>query len=347
MKHLVLASLLASLACASAVRAADEDPLQAAREAADKGDTETALKILKDEAEKGNGEAANAVAEAILNGRAGKASPTEAVKWFEKAVAAGDPAGQTNLALLLLTAPAGVEKDAERARFLVTQASEKDYAPAQLELARLLESEIDLDGPTPDWSEPRDLLEKAAAKGNPGALFTMVRYLDEGLGGPPEPDKATDFCIAAARAGSLEAMNEMGLRYQAGKGIRTDNVAAVGWFTVAAQLGFAPAQVNLGQCYSKGEGLRQDYNKAGEHFAAAAKAHYAPGEFLLGQLFEGGLGTRADAVSAFVLYSRAVAHGLAEAEARRDEIGGKLDPAQKAEAARLLAAEQPPHTEER
>jgi TPR repeat protein len=313
------------------------DPLHSAREAAARGDQTTAMELLKAEAAKGNGAAANAIGEAILRDLEAGDSAAEAAQWFEKAIEAGDASGHYNFAALLTTAPAGVKKDPERASFLLQQSAEKNYAPAQFEFGRLLESKIDIKGPKPDWSKPRAWIEKAAKQGHPGALFLMVRYCDEGRGGKVDPVAGTDYCILAAKSGLTAAFNMMGLRYQTGTGIRQDNLAAVGWFTRAVQDGYAPAHVNLGKCYADGIGLRQDHDRAGEQFSAAAKQNHAPGEFMLGQLFERGLGTEPDPVKAFVLYSRAAAHELAEAEELRDQLGAKLDSKQKALAAKQLA----------
>jgi TPR repeat protein len=307
------------------------------REATAKGDFATALKLALVEAERGNLDAANAAGEMILAGRGAKASAVAALKWFTKAADGGSAPGQLNLARLLAAGAEGVAKDMERARFLVQQAAENGFAPAQVELARLLEAEVDLDGRTPDWREPREWLEKAAAQGYGEALFALVRYHDEGRAGERSPIRATDLCLQAAKAGSVIAMNEMGVRYQKGSGIQQDNVAAVGWLALACQHGLPAAYVNLGNCYETGNGVLQDYDKAGSHYAAAAKQGFAPAEFLLGQLLETGRGTAPNLVNAYVLYSRAASANFAGAAARRDSVKAKLSADQLKEAEKRAA----------
>ncbi len=339
---LLIAIALLAHAAGQGGPAPADGPLAAAREAFARGDMDEGVRQLESAVARGDAAAANALGEAMLDGRAGEPSPAVAKRHFETAVAGGDPAAHFNLATLLTTAPGGVERDLERARFLLEVAAEKGHAPAQFEFGRLLESEIDLDGPAPDWSEARSWIERAATAGYAPALFAMVRYADAGLAGGADPARGTGYCVAAAKGGSAAAMNEMGLRYQAGKGLRPDNVAAAGWFLLAAQHGFAPAQVNLGKAYAEGDGLRQDYDQAGQQFAAAAKAGYPPGEFMLAQLFERGLGTEADLAKAFALYTRAAEAGLAEAEERRAALDTTLTAEQRAAAEAILAQRRDP-----
>lgn len=310
--------------------------LQRARDATAKGDFATALKIVTTEAEAGNIDAANAAGEMFLAGRGVKASPVEAQKWFSKAAEGGSAPAQLNLSRLLGSGAQGVPKDVERARFLLQQAAESGFAPAQVEMARLLETAVDLDGRSPDWREPREWLEKAAGQGNAEALYALVLYNDEGRAGERNPTRGTELCVQAAKAGSILGMNEMGVRYQKGTGIRQDNVAAVGWFALACQHGLPAAYVNLGNCYEVGNGVLQDYDKAGSHYAAAAKQGFAPAEFLLAQLLETGRGTTPNLVNAYILYSRAASANFAGAADRRDALKAKLSPEQLQEAEKRL-----------
>lgn len=314
--------------------------LRKASELVQKGDFATALEMLRTEAEKGSADAANALGELLLAGRTGKPAPVEAAKYFEKASEAAHPPASFNLSRLLESGAEGVPKDEDRARFLLQASAEAGYAPAQTRIGISLETAANrTDGDTGSFAEAREWYEKAAAQGEAAALLALVRFYDQGLGGAAAaPDQATDFCLRATRAGSVVAMNEMGVRYQKGTGIRQDNVAAIGWFTLAAQYDLPAAHVNLGNCYEIGNGVRPDYDKAGSHYAAAARQGYAPGQLLLAQLFESGRGTKVNLVNAYVLFSRAAAGGLTAAAERRDAVKGKLTPEQLEEASNLLKA---------
>ena len=309
-----------------------------AKEAADKGDFASAVKFLTVEADKGNFEAMSALAEFHIAGRGVPQSAENAVKWLTKAADGGHLPSQASLAGVLYRGAPGVKKDEERARFLLTQAAEAGYAPAQYQAGAIAEAAVDTKSREPNWKESRDWYEKAAAQNNPDALLAMVRYYDQGLAGPPNPQKGTEACLAAAKAGSTIAMNEMAVRYQRGTGIAQDNVAAIGWFTLATQNGVISAFINLGNCYENGNGVRVDLARAGEYYAAAAKMGNPVAQTLIGRLFEEGKGTPKNLAYAYVNYSRAAAGGVADAAKKRDEIKPKLTPAELKEAEKILTA---------
>jgi TPR repeat protein len=320
-----------------ALAADKENPvIKQAAAAAGKGDYNTAYKLVRGEAERGEPAAANIIGEMTMAGRGVAASPEEAARWFEKAVAAKFPAAQLNLARLLRQG-IGKPKDEERAKFLVLQAAEAGFAPAQVEHGRMLEAAVDLKARSPDFSEARKWIEKAAAQGYPDALFALVRYTDEGLAGPADPVAATKLCRRAAQGGSGAAMNDMGVRYQKGTGVEMDNVAAVGWFTLATQHEVPAAYVNLGNCYELGNGLKRDYSKAGQYYATAARRGFPIASALLGHLFEEGLGTDVDLVKAYAMYKRAADAGFAQAAPAVEKLGSKLTAEMKAAAVKIAA----------
>ncbi len=322
---------------AAATPAPASSPLQKAKDALAKGDVEGALKLLRPEAEKGNAEAANAVGELQMAGRGVKVAPLEAMKWFQKAADAGNKAGQFNLARLLFIGAEGLPKDEEKANFLLRTSAEAGYAPAQAQLGTVVETAANRTEDKAQVAEAREWYEKAAAQDQPDALLAMSRFYDFGIGGlEASPPKAFDFCFRAAKAGSIVAMNEMGVRYQKGAGVRQDNVAAIGWFTLGAQHGQPAALVNLGNCYENGNGVRQDFDQAGRNYSAAARQNFAPAEFLLGEMIEKGKGTEVNLAHAYVLYTRAAAQKNEEAAKRAEAIKAKLTPAQLEAAAKLL-----------
>jgi TPR repeat protein len=312
------------------------EALQKAQEAAQAGDFAKALALLEAEAGKGNAEAANAIGELKMSGQGGKSTPAEALKWFQRGADAGFPQAHFNLARLLYRGAPDVPRDEEKAKFHMQQAAEAGFAPAQVQYGKLLEASVDLLGREPDWKEPRGWFEKAVAQGNTEGQLALMRYLDEGLGGPRDPARSMELCVQAAKAGSVVAMNEIGVRYQKGLGIRQDSVAAVGWFTLASQHGLPAAMVNLGNCYERGNGLIINYSKAGEYYATAAKANHPIAQYLLAQMFEEGRGTEVNLAYAYVNYFRAAAGGAKEAETKRDAVRKRLTQKQAREVEKLL-----------
>lgn len=313
--------------------------LKSAMEAANKGDWEEAVKQLKSEAEKGSGDAMNALGEFAFIGRGMKASAVEAQRWFQKGAEANNGRAQLNLARLLLSGGEGVTKDEEKADFLLRQAAEAGLADAQFVLGEKLERKLvgDGKGPSPDLTEPRKWYEKAAKERHSDALLAMARFADGGLGGVTKSlEKGAEYTYQAAQAGNVVAMNEMGVRYQKGLGMKMENVAAIGWFLSAAELGLPAALVNLGNCYEVGNGVPKNLDKAGANYAAAARQNYSPAQFLLARMFAEGLGTQKNLVFAYVNYLRAAKGGIKDAQERADALKKQLTPEQLKEADGLM-----------
>jgi TPR repeat protein len=314
----------------------ESDALKKARELAGKKDYEGAIKILRAESARGDAAATNGLGEMTMQGLGVKASPVEALALFQKASDASLPLATFNLSMLLARGAEGVPKNEAKAKFLLRAAAEAGLADAQSRMGQLAEEEATSKPGAPDYAEAYAWYQKAAAQENPGGLYAMMRFADNGYGGPVDPQKATDYCVRAAKAGSILAMNEMGIRYQAGRGLPKDDVAAVGWFSLGAQNGQLAALANLGHCYEVGRGARQDYEIAGQRYAAAARLNFPPGQFLLGHLIEEGLGTKPNPVHAYVLYTRAAEGKVEEAKAKVEELKKKLTPEQLEEADKML-----------
>ena len=334
-----------TLAILGHLRAAEpaNGPLDRARGMARGGDIAGAIELLKGEAKKGSAEAANALGELNLGGQGSKPSAAEAARWFQQAADASYPPGMLNLGTLLKKGTDGVPADPDKANFLIRAAAEEGYAPAQVACGQLAEAGGEDKG---DLAGARAWYEKAAAQENPEGLLALARFLDTGVAGPRDPAKGFAACRRAATAGSLVAMNEIGVRYQKGQGVEVDPIAAIGWFTVAAQRGLAASQVNLGNCYEVGKGVLPDFDQAGAHYAAAAKQNFGPAQYLLAQLFEQGKGAKANPVYAYINYARAAANGIEAAAKKAGELKATLTAEQLKEAAKLMAeaakAEAPP-----
>ena len=185
-------------------------PLQAAADAAKKGDFAAATKLLQGEADRGNADAQNALGEFALSGRGGKASATEAAKWFQKAADASQPQAMFNLAALLSSGAPGVEKDLDKARFLFRASAEAGHPGAQTAVGAAAEREG-------DGAEARKWYEKAAAQQQPEALLALARLTDQAGEAAP----ASELYFQAARAGSVVAMNEIGSALPEGCGFTT------------------------------------------------------------------------------------------------------------------------------
>ena len=124
----------------------------------------------------------------------------QARKLFERAAAAGNPRGVTNLAALSGTG--GAPSDPAKARALLAKAAETNSAEAQYQLGLMTADGVG--GPQDDVAA-RALFEKAAAQGHPGALERAGAFAQSGRGGPQDANAAKAYYEKAAALGNEDA----------------------------------------------------------------------------------------------------------------------------------------------
>jgi TPR repeat protein len=117
---------------------------------------------------------------------------------FERAAAAGNPRGVTNLAALTGGAP----PSDPRSRALFTKAAESGSPEAQFQLGLMASDGVG--GPQDDVAA-RAWFEKAAAQGHAGALERMGAFAQAGRGGPQDASAAKAYYEKAAALGNEDA----------------------------------------------------------------------------------------------------------------------------------------------
>jgi TPR repeat protein len=157
------------------------EAIAAWRKAADKGSTSAMVEL------------------GVLYGTGAGAAKDEAQarKLFERAAAAGNPRGISNLAALGGGAPA----DPVQARSLLAKAGETN-PEAQYQLGVMIADGVG--GPKDDVTA-RALFEKAAAQNHPGALERMGAFALEGRGGDKDATAAKTYYEKAAGLGNEDA----------------------------------------------------------------------------------------------------------------------------------------------
>ena len=120
-------------------------------------------------------------------------------KLFERAAAAGNPRGMTNLAAL---PGSGAAADPARQRALLGKAADENSAEAQFQLGLMYANGSG--GPQDDVAA-RALFEKAAAQGHAGALDWMGAFAQSGRGGPKDAGAAKAYYEKAAALGDEDA----------------------------------------------------------------------------------------------------------------------------------------------
>ena len=86
---------------------------------------------------------------------------------------------------------------------------------------------------------------------------------------PKERNKADGY-REKAYEGDTKAMNNLGVCYERGTGVKVSLELAFEWYMKAAKLGDVYGCFNVGECYYHGKGVEQDAVKAFEWYMKAA-----------------------------------------------------------------------------
>jgi uncharacterized protein len=156
-----------------------------------------AIGVWRKAADKGSTSAMVELGVLYATGAGADKDNDQARKLFERAAAAGNPRGVTNLAAL----SGGASADPARARELLAKSAETN-AEAQYQLGLMM---ADGTGGPQDDSGARRLFEKAAAQNHPGALERMGAFTQEGRGGPKDASAAKAYYERASVLGDEDA----------------------------------------------------------------------------------------------------------------------------------------------
>jgi len=124
----------------------------------------------------------------------------EARKYFERAAAAGNARGASNL--VALSGNAADTSDPAQARALLAKAADANSAEAQFQLGLMMAQGAG--GPKDDVGA-RAMFEKAAAQNHPGALEWLGSFAINGRGGPVDKEAAKGYYERAAALGNDDA----------------------------------------------------------------------------------------------------------------------------------------------
>jgi TPR repeat protein len=129
------------------------------------------------------------------------------------------------------------------------------------------------------------------------------------------------WLLRAASAGLVTAEYQIGTRYQQGRGVQQDFVAAGAWFNRAARSGHAQAQLHLGEMYEKGMGVKRDHGAARQLFELSAKGGNLVGVVKYAEVLAKGIGGKQDIVEAYVYAESAASAAAANATASNTPVG--------------------------
>lgn len=123
-----------------------------------------------------------------------------------------------------------------------------------------------------------------------------------------------EYLQSLADNGDAKAKNELGLRYQFGRGVERDPYRAAALFREAAEKGIPQAQYNLGLMCLLGEGMLQSDEDAYACFRSAAEQGIADAQMRVAVMTERGIGTKADPEGARKWYRMAADSGMKQAQ---------------------------------
>ena len=166
----------------------------------------------------------------------------------------------------------------------------------------------------------------AALNGDSVAQHDLASWYAVGRA-EPDFERAVFWYRQAAEAEVPNALYNLGVLTQRGRGVPQDPAAAIALFERAADAGHSHAQVALGLAYLTGTGVDTDSVQAARYFSTASANDNPRGAFYLGYIFENGIDGAPDIEGAAAWYRVAADGGDDEAAAAlaRLESEGLLD----------------------
>jgi TPR repeat protein len=317
MTTLRVAMLAAAMAVSSPALAQQESdvapPLRSAVAAYRAGDLGTAEATLRAMAAS-DADAAAWLGAVLLD----RGASRDGLRYIQRAADAGSSEGAHRLALVYAQGLAGTPRDEVRALQLFQKAAAAGHTRAQINLGILYMRGL---GVQRDLVNARAWLEKAAATGDPQAIYTLGRAMDESTEQiAPDPVRAADLYRRAAEMGHVLAGLRYGLALSEGVGIKRDAAAAQKWLVQARDNGVPEAALALGDMAARTPASRdkamneRTVQSAVSWYQVAAQAGVPSAQFKLANAYFSGVGVARDPVQAMQWYNRAAQQGLPQAQ---------------------------------
>lgn len=266
-----------------------------------------------------------------------RGATAEGLRLIQRAADAGSSEGQHRLGLIYARGDAGQPRNDARAAELFTKAAEQGHRRAQTNLGLLY---LRGQGVPRDLVQARAWLEKAASDGDPYAMYTLGRAMDDSA--PPiaaDATRAADLFRRAAEKGHPMAALRYGLALSEGAGVKKDLPASHRWLVRAQENGVPEAALALGDIAVRMPMQRdkaandQALKVAIAWYETAASGGVPSAQFKLANAYLGGVGVPRDPAQAQLWYNRAAQQGLAEAQQALGVMlmsgaGGATDPAE-------------------
>ncbi|MET0858971.1 MAG: DUF3857 domain-containing protein, partial [Telluria sp.] len=149
------------------------------------------------------------------------------------------------------------------------------------------------------------LIAAAAEAGDVAAMAELGRILLRGSGVPVDKQHGLAWLDKAAQKGHAFAQYLLGLAYRDGDGVAADPAKAIAWLETSAANGFVYAYAVLGESLVIGKGMPVDRVRAVRLYRQGATAGDAASQQLLGMALQFGRGVTQDYVQAAEWYRKA------------------------------------------
>ncbi len=201
----------------------------------------------------------------------------------------------------------GVDRDLAAAAAAMRKSADQGYAPAEGQLGYYYGTGL---GVNQDPAEALQWYQKAAAQGNAVAEFGMGNLYATGRGVPQDTDQAIQWWQKAAAQNLAEAETALGQCYfRQAITNHVRNTDAFRWLHQAAEAGDVNAMNNLAVLYEYGRGTPKDFKAAAVWYRRAANTGNFSAMANLGVLYLDGRGVGTDLIQAYVLFRLSAEHG--------------------------------------
>ncbi len=136
-----------------------------------------------------------------------------------------------------------------------------------------------------------------------------------------EYTEAIKWYRKAVEHGNQHAVFWIGLMYQYGYGVNSNDTEAVKWYRKAAEQGCSTSQRCLGRMYQYGYGVEKNSSEALTWYRKSAEQGNHLGQYDLGTMYECGTGVEKNIYEAIKWYRKSAEQGYKDAKKRLKELG--------------------------
>lgn len=292
MKKWILAILTAIMLCGACAQA----DYQTGWEAEAAGDIELAFELWEEAAKQGDADSAYALGYRYHEGVHGEADYAKAIEYFKIAAEENLPKAQYAVGLMYRNGQ-GVKQDNAAAMEWYLKAAEQNYGRALNDIGRIYKEQGEY-AAAMEWylkAYTTDDYESGAPCTNIGVLYY------DGLGVEQDYEKAMEWYLLGAQAGSATAAYNIGQMYYNGQGVEQDYAAAMEWYQKAYPIDSslnASLCANIGHLYHMGLGVEKDYAAAMEWYLRGVQEGSATAACNIGLMYYNAEGVEKDYAAA-------------------------------------------------